>query len=130
MTVRDLEAVKRELAEISSFVRDRVNPVAGDEKERLATAVAGMAQRSKDAERRSLLSSDGIERRVVDGGPYTGFDAFDLAIVRSLQKAAQAFSGSPRVDDLYGAFCGVPYHVRFKFENTASVPLCSGAFPR
>ena len=97
--MRDLEAVKRELAEISSFVRDRVSPVAGDEKERLATAVAGMAQRSKDAERRSLLSSDGTERRVVDGGPYTGFDAFDLAIVRSLQKAAQAFSGSPKVDD-------------------------------
>ena len=99
MTAGELEAVKKELAEISSFVKERIAPPGGDERDRVANAVAGLLEREKEAERRSLLAAGDSAGRRVESGPYAGCDAFDLAIVKSLYSAAQAFNGSPRMED-------------------------------
>jgi plasmid stabilization system protein ParE len=94
MSLQELETVKKELADISAFVKERGDGRVKDETDRLAIAVESLVESSKEARRSDLLlGTESIVRRV-DSGPYVGCDALDIAIVRSLHKAAHAFNSS------------------------------------
>ena len=98
MSLQDLETVKKELADISAFVKERGDGRVREESDRLVSAVESLVASSKETRRNSLLaksqygSGDSVIR--VDSGPYAGCDALDMAIVRSLHKAAHAFNSS------------------------------------
>ena len=98
MTTQELETVKKELAGISTFVRERMAP-AFDEQKRLTEAISGLADAGKDLRRRALTAQPDDEERRVESGPYTGCDALDLVIGRSLLRAARAQGGGPGVED-------------------------------
>ncbi|MBN4064353.1 phage major capsid protein [Dehalococcoides mccartyi] len=92
MSLQELEAVKKELADISAFVKERGESRIKDETERLATAVESLVESSKETRRNDLLIGTDNHTRRVESGPYVGCDALDMAIVRSLHKAAHGFS--------------------------------------
>ena len=94
MSLQELEVVKKELADISAFVKERGDRRAQDESDRLTTAVASLVESSRQSSRSALLGgvNDTVHR--VDSGPYAGCDALDMAIVRSLHKAAHAVNSS------------------------------------
>ena len=98
MSLQELETVKKELADISAFVKERGNDRGREESDRLVSAVESLVESSKETRRSALLanSQKGSANYVlrVESGPYVGCDALDLAIVRSLHKAAQAFNSS------------------------------------
>ena len=96
MTTRELETISKEIAEVSAFVKEHVAPLA-EERARLHDAVSVLARSAKESQRRSLLGAEG--RSVVDSGLYAGFDALDLAIVRSLHRAARAHGGGSHIED-------------------------------
>ncbi len=98
MTTQELETVKKELAGISTFVKEHVKP-AFDEQARLTEAINGLAEAGKDMQRRALASQADDEDRRVESGPYTGCDALDLMVGRSLLRAARAQGGGSGVED-------------------------------
>ncbi len=98
MTTQELETVKKELAGISTFVKEHVKP-AFDEQARLTEAINALADAGKDMQRRALASQAADEDRRVGSGPYSGCDALDLMIGRSLLRAARAQGGGPGVED-------------------------------
>ena len=98
MSTQELETVKREIADVSSFVRDHVAPVH-EERVRLKEAVEGVIEAGKEMRRKALLASAHDRPRVDAPWGYAGCDALDLAIVRSLYRAAKATSGGPRIDE-------------------------------
>lgn len=86
--------MKKELADISAFVKERGDGRVKDESDRLVTAVESLVESSRDSRRTALLGDSGEHVRRVDAGIYVGCDALDMAIVRSLHKAAHAFNSS------------------------------------
>ena len=98
MTTQELETVKKELAGISTFVKEHVKP-AFEEQARLTEAINGLAEAGKDMQRRALASHADDEDRRVESGPYAGCDALDLMVGRSLLRAARAQGGGPGVKD-------------------------------
>ncbi len=94
MSLQELETVKKELADISAFVKERGEGRIREESDRLAIAVESLVKSTRETRRSDLLTTEGDLVHRVESGPYAGCDALDIAIVRSLQKAAQAFSGS------------------------------------
>ncbi len=95
MSLQELETVKKELAEISEFVKERGDQRVAAETTRLATAVESLVESSKQTRRSDLLNKLESETRRVDTGIYAGCDALDLVIVRSLHKASESFGGTP-----------------------------------
>ncbi len=88
-TTADIEAIRKDLNEINSFVRDRLDPVSSEvdllkeETERLGRSVSEIQERDRAARRASLLrrtEEDGS--LTVPEGPYAGMDVLDLALVR------------------------------------------------
>lgn len=99
MTTQELETIQKEIAEVSAFVREHISPLA-EERERLREAVSGLGRAARDVRRRSLLGAAGADGAgLVVTGPYAGCDALDLAIVRSLHRAAQAYGSGPAVEE-------------------------------
>jgi HK97 family phage major capsid protein len=94
MSLQELESVKKELANISEFVKERGDGRVKDETDRLTSAVESLVESSKQSRRSDLLLGADSAVRRVDSGPYVGCDALDMAIVRSLHKAAHAFNSS------------------------------------
>ena len=89
MTIAELETIKRELAEINSFVRERFDPVSSsvdllrEETERLERSVLELQQRDRAARRESLMRQAGDDSPLtVPEGPYAGMDVLDLALLR------------------------------------------------
>ena len=89
MTIAELETIKRELAEINSFVRERFDPVSSsvdllrEETERLERSVVELQQRDRAVRRESLLRQAGDDSPLtVPEGPYAGMDVLDLALLR------------------------------------------------
>ena len=89
MTTVDIEAIRKDLNEINSFVRDRLDPVSSEvellkeETERLGRSLSEIQERDRAARRASLLrrtEEDG--GLAVPEGPYAGMDVLDLALVR------------------------------------------------
>ncbi len=112
MTTQELDTLRRELSEISAFVKGRVAPVR-EEQVRLADAVSGLAEMGKDLRRRALTSGAEAAGGRVESGPYMGFDALDLSICRSLLGAARAHGGGSRLDE-WGA------HLRAAMDSLTS----------
>ena len=88
-TTTDIEEIKKELADINSFVRERFEPVSREvgllreETERIGKAVNATAERERSARRNALGSyaQDGA-LPTVPSGAYAGMDILDLALVR------------------------------------------------
>ena len=98
MSDQELETVKKEIADVSSFVREHMAPVH-EERVRLKEAVEGVVQATKDLRRKSVLAEAGDRARVEKTLRYRDFDALDLAIVRSLYRAAKANGSGPRLEE-------------------------------
>ena len=89
MTIVEIETIKRELAEINSFVRERFDPVSSsvdllrEETERLERSVLELQQRDRAVRRESLMRQAGDDSPLtVPEGPYAGMDVLDLALLR------------------------------------------------
>ena len=89
MTTTDIEGIKKDLADINSFVRERFEPVSNEvgllreETERIGRAVNTAMERERSA-RRSALSgyAQDVGTPIVPSGAYAGMDILDLALVR------------------------------------------------
>ena len=94
----EIEVLKKEVADIATFVKERVEP-AREERIRLREAIDGLITEQREFRRNSLLgyaASDHDAMRV-ESGPYTGCDALDLGIARSIQRAAASRNSSEAV---------------------------------
>ena len=88
-TTTDIEGMKKDLAEINSFVRERFEPVSREvgllreETERIGKAVSAAAERERSV-RRSALGGYAQDAGLptVPSGAYAGMDILDLALVR------------------------------------------------
>ena len=88
-TTTDIEGIKKDLAEINSFVRERFEPVSQEvgllreETERIGKAVSAAAERERSV-RRSALGGYAQDAGLptVPSGAYAGMDILDLALVR------------------------------------------------
>ena len=102
MPTTEMEAIKKELHDISGFVRDRIDPVTQDvdllkeESERLKDEVLRIQQRDR-AFRRDAVMRHAEERSsvVVPEGPYAGMDILDLALVRRFAHSQRRESFGP-----------------------------------
>ncbi len=99
-TTQELEMLKKELSDVTAFVKERVEPVH-DERVRLRKAIEALTAQQSEQRRASLLGdgSLGGDFGVVKSGPYAGCDAIDLAIMRSVQRAAVTQLGPESVRD-------------------------------
>ena len=99
-TSMEMETVKQELAEVSSFVKEHLEPVH-DERVRLRKAIEALTAEQRESRRASVMEHETVSDvdRVVKSGPYAGCDELDLAILRSVQRAAESHSGPESVRD-------------------------------
>ena len=89
MTTTDIKGIRKDLADINSFVRERFEPVSNEvgllreETERIGKAVNSAMERERSV-RRSALSgyAQGAGLPTVPSGAYAGMDILDLALVR------------------------------------------------
>jgi len=88
-TTMDIEGIKKDLAEINSFVRERFEPVSQEvgllreETERIGKAVSAAAERERSVRRNALGSyAQDAGLPTVPSGAYAGMDILDLALVR------------------------------------------------
>ena len=89
MATAEVEAIKKDLADINAFVKERFDPVTRDvgllkeETERLKQDIQRTQQRERNV-RRSALTRTAEESPLpsVPEGPYAGMDMLDLALVR------------------------------------------------
>ena len=88
MTTQELESVKKEISEVSAFVKERVQPLR-EERDRLEKSITELTATEREIRRRALLGNGSEQRRRVESGPYAGSDALDLAIARSLYASAR-----------------------------------------
>ena len=89
MATADIDTIKKDLADINSFVRERIDPVAKEvgtvreETERLKRDVLDIQQRERTQRRNALTRyAEEHSSHVVPEGPYAGLDVLDLAILR------------------------------------------------
>ena len=89
MTTTDIEGIKRDLADINSFVRERFEPVSREvgllreETERVGKAVNTAMERERSARRNALSGyAQDAGLPTVPSGAYAGMDILDLALVR------------------------------------------------
>ncbi len=99
-TTQEIELLKKEIADVSTFMKERVEP-AHEERVRLRQAIEALTSEQREYRRSSVLDggSSSNEGRVVKSGPYAGCDTLDLAIMRSMQKATESHLGSDSVRD-------------------------------
>ncbi|NQW16760.1 MAG: phage major capsid protein [Chloroflexi bacterium] len=93
MTTQDVESVKKEIAEVSAFVKEKVEPLR-EERDRLQKAITDLVATERDLKRQHILADSAGEPATVKSGPYEGQDALDLAISRSLFASARLNVGS------------------------------------
>lgn len=89
MTTTDIEGIKKDLADINSFVRERFEPVSREvgllreETERIGKAVNAAAERERSVRRNALSGyAQDAGLPTVPSGAYAGMDILDLALVR------------------------------------------------
>ena len=89
MATTDADAIKKGLAEINDFVRERFDPVSQEmgllkeETSRLKSEIVELQQRERALRRETLAAH--VEERpspVVPSGPYAGMNVLDLGLVR------------------------------------------------
>ena len=89
MTTTDIEGIKKDLADINSFVRERFEPVSREvgllreETERISRSVNSAMERERSVRRNALSSyAQDAALPTVPSGAYAGMDILDLALVR------------------------------------------------
>ena len=89
MTTTDIEGIKKDLADINSFVRERFEPVSREvgllreETERISRSVNATMERERSVRRNALGSfAQDAGLPSVPSGAYAGMDILDLALVR------------------------------------------------
>ena len=93
-TTTDIEGIRKDLAGINSFVRERFEPVSREvgllreETERISRSVSAAMERERSV-RRNALSSHAQEASLptVPSGAYAGMDILDLALVRRFARS-------------------------------------------
>ncbi len=97
-TTQEMELLRKELADVSTFVKERVEPVH-DERVRLRKAIEALTTEQQGYRRDALLAGEhgSAGNTVVKSGPYAGCDELDLAILRSVQRAAETQLGAESV---------------------------------
>ena len=102
MATTDMEAIRKDLAEINGFVRERIDPVSSEvgllreEVDRLGREVADVQQRDRTRRRDALARL--VERTPghhVEEGPYAGMDILDLALVSRFARSQRRESFGP-----------------------------------
>ena len=88
MTTQELDAVKKEISEVSAFVKERVQPLR-EERDRLEKSITELTATEREIRRRALLSNGSEQKRRMESGPYAGSDVLDLAIAKSLYASAR-----------------------------------------
>ena len=117
MTTADIEAIKKDLVEINTFVRERFDPVTGqvnlltEETERLAQDITDIRQREKSVRRDALIRhAEEAQSLVVPEGPYAGMDTLDLALLRRFAYSQRRESFGPawleRTEEAKGLLLG------------------------
>ena len=94
MSTSDVEAIKKELADINTFVRERFDPVSQEvgllreEAERLGQEVVQLQERERTVRREALAKyAEADEAPVVAEGPYSGMNVLDLGLLRRLARS-------------------------------------------
>lgn len=89
MATTDIEGIKKDLADINSFVRERFDPVSRElgllreETERIKQGVSAAAERERSVRRNALSGyAQDTALPTVPSGAYAGMDILDLALVR------------------------------------------------
>ena len=102
MSKTDVEAIKRDLAEINSFVSERIDPVAQEvsllteETGRLRGELARIQERERASRREALARETGAyESPLVTDGPYAGMDVLDLGLLRRLARSQAREAAGP-----------------------------------
>ena len=102
MSKPDVEDIKKGLADINAFVKERFDPAAKevgllkDETGCLRGEVAELQRRERAIRRQSLMSAaeEGPAPSISDG-PYTGMDVLDLGILRRFAYSQRRESFGP-----------------------------------
>ena len=102
MATADIETIKKDLADINAFVRERFDPVSQevdllkDETERLRQEVSEVQQRERTVRRNELVRyADEQASLIVPDGPYAGLDILDLALLRRFAYSQRRESFGP-----------------------------------
>ena len=101
MSTTDVEAIKKELVDINTFVRERFDPVTAEvgllreETERLGRETTKLQERERSARREALARHAEAETPVVAEGPYAGMSVLDLGLVRRLARSQKRESFGP-----------------------------------
>ena len=102
MSKTDVETIKRDLAEINGFVKERIDPVAqevsllSEETARLGSEVARIQERERASRREALARETGeYESPLVTDGPYSGMDVLDLGLLRRLARSQAREASGP-----------------------------------
>ena len=102
MATTDMEAIKKDLAEIHRFVDERMSPMCskvgllGEEIERLGREVVGVQERDRGRRRDALARlAEQASGHQVEEGPYAGMDVLDLALVSRFARSQRRESFGP-----------------------------------
>ena len=102
MATTDMEAIRKDLAEINGFVRERIDPVSSEvgllreEVDRLGREVADVQQRDRTRRRDALARLvEQTPGHQVQEGPYAGMDILDLALVSRFARSQRRESFGP-----------------------------------
>ena len=102
MSTSDVETIKKDLADINTFVRERFDPVTEEvgllreETERLGREISRVQERERSARRKALAAqTEGLDEPAVSEGPYAGMGALDLGLLRRLARSQRRESFGP-----------------------------------
>ena len=102
MATVDIEAIRKDLANINAFVRERFDPVKQEvnllreETDRFKREIADLQIRERALRRESLMRDGGEHSPLaVSDGPYSGMDFLDLALLRRFAYSQRRKSFGP-----------------------------------
>lgn len=102
MTTTDMDAIRKNLVDINSFVRERFEPVSREvgvlreETDRIKQDLDAVTQRERAMRRNSLSAyADDRARIAVPSGAYAGMDILDLALIRRFAYSQRRESFGP-----------------------------------
>ena len=102
MATTDMKEIKKGLAEVNAFVRERFDPVTRkvdlleEETERLRQEISEKQRRERALRRDALIKAgDEFQIPTVPEGPYAGMDVLDLALLRCFARSQRRESYGP-----------------------------------
>ncbi len=102
MAIEDTEGIRRDLAEINTFVRERLDPVTqrvgllSEETERLKRDVSEIQRRDRASRRDAVIRQADVGADLaVPEGPYAGLGILDLALLRRFAHSQRRESFGP-----------------------------------